>query len=83
MTRHHSSSLRGPRPTSTTRHPCQLSAALTHPLCRPPGYQDVKAPTVIGLELAASCHEMTQPDAVQGGQDQRTALRIVSLAAWE
>ena len=36
MTRHHSSSLRGPRPTSTTRHPCQLSAALTHPLCRPP-----------------------------------------------
>ena len=38
MTRHHSSSLRGPRPTSTTRHPCQLSAALTHPLCRPPAY---------------------------------------------
>ncbi|WP_338571640.1 ClbS/DfsB family four-helix bundle protein [Arachnia propionica] len=37
MTRHHSSSLRGPRPTSTTRHPCQRSAALTHPLCRPPG----------------------------------------------
>ena len=36
MTRHHSSSLRGPRPTSTTRHPCQRSAALTHPLCRPP-----------------------------------------------